>query len=121
MYEWKITRLERKLEDDVLKSVVIGITCTNTTTGRSAYIDWSKIIPDPENFMSKTKANKKTLLVNHIKNYMADNLHAGRVDEEGVDLPVYTRAMSLKARTDVPVITREVDDSILNGELITGI
>lgn len=35
MYEWRITRLERKLEDGILKSVVIGVTCTIITTGRS--------------------------------------------------------------------------------------
>lgn len=111
-YEWEITRLEKKKENGVVKSAVIGVTCTNTTTGSSGYLDWSVDIEDiPSSGSKPTKAELKT----YIKDYLSKD-----VSEEGEE--AYTMASQLKAQADRVIVTYEYDDTIPENEkTITGL
>ena len=109
-YQFKITRLERIKENNVLKFLVIGITCENTDKKQSAYIDWKADIKD----VGKTK----TELLNYIKNYLTEAINQDEIDratedkkiDETIIIPApIKRFEQLKIQTNRPVITTEQD------------
>ena len=68
----KITRLEKIKEDGIPKRVVIGITASDETTGKSSYIDWSVDVDK----VGKTKKD----LINYIKSYLQEATNQSEID-----------------------------------------
>ncbi len=85
---FEITRLEKKEEDGVFKTLIIGITYTNPKNNKTAYMDWEV---DKEEIGDLTKEN----LMTYIKNYLQKK-------EDNIEM---TREEVLKKRTQAPTIT----------------
>ena len=74
-YEFKVTRLEKIVENGEEKGLVIGVTCTNTENNRTAYVDWvankdefSRFPPSKDelnqyvdNYLNKEQENGKSI------------------------------------------------------------
>ena len=116
MNTYKITRLEKIKEDNIIKRVVIGITASNGK--KSVYTDWTTDI--------KNIGTTKEELSSYIKGYMAEIVNQADIDEateEQEDDPTIvipepqTRTQSLDKQLNTPVITQEADNNLVPEEV----
>ena len=101
MYNLKITRLERILENGAPTGLVIGVTYERIENGKvvkSAYTDWTA---KPEDFTNFPPSEVE--LHAYIEDYLTD-CQAGMEGEVTA-----SRLDSLRAQVDTPVVTREAE------------
>ena len=97
-YNYKITRLQKKLEDEVVVSYVIGVICEKVVDSEvvdKSYLDWEVSTTEFDPYPPDS-----TSLIDYVVSYL--NEEVGGV----------SRKQSLQNEVDEPVITFEEDSTL---------